>query len=231
MEIRHLEFAEGAARATGVAVIIDVFRAFTTACYLYHQGVREVLVTGDPRLAFAHREKDPQGTILVGERNEKKIEGFDMGNSPSEVLRHDLHGKVAVLTTSAGTRGIMQAVKATRILAAAFVNASATARFLRKIRPPAVSLVAMGYNAVTPADEDRLCARYIEDLLRNRKSDLARMERIIRQGTGRRFFDPSNMNSPEEDYYLAMETDRFPYVLEALPSATRGLLLLKKSEA
>ncbi len=227
MEIRLLEFVSGAAAATGTAVIIDVFRAFTTACYLYDQGASAVLVTGEVERAFAYRRSHP-GTLLAGERNEKMVEGFDFGNSPSVVAQADLRGKEVVLTTSAGTQGLVHARQAEQVLAASFVNAPATAAYLREKAPATVSLVAMGYNAVTPADEDRLCAAYIRDLLEGKTPDFDAMKEQIRQGTGRRFFDPDNVHSPEEDYHLSLQPGRFPYVLEAVPAGEEGLLLLKK---
>ncbi len=228
MEIRHLEYVTGAQEATGIAVIIDVFRAFTTACYLYHRGASAVLVTGEVVLAFARRSTHPD-TLLAGERNEKKVEGFDLGNSPSEVMQAEVRDREVVLTTSAGTQGLVNAAKAERVLAASFVNAPATAAYLKKAAPRTVSLVAMGYNAVTPADEDRLCAEYIHALLEGKKPDFSTMEEQIRRGTGQRFFDPDNVNSPEEDYHLSLMPGRFPYVLEAVPSGAEGLLLLEKT--
>jgi 2-phosphosulfolactate phosphatase len=227
MKIRHLEFTTGAEKATGIAVIIDVFRAFSTACYLYDRGAEKIFVTGDVERAFTFRDEHPRA-LLVGERNEKKVECFDHGNSPSSVRSNDLHGREVVLTTSAGTQGLVRARNADRVLAASFVNAPATAAFLEREDPPVVSLVAMGYNAVTPADEDRLCADYIHALLEHKKPDFTAMERQIRQGTGARFFDPDNLNSPEEDYPLCLMPGRFPYVLEALPAEENGLLFLKK---
>ena len=223
-----MAFTEGAVAATGIAVIIDVFRAFSTACYLYDQGAGKVLVTGDTETAFARRRDHP-GTLLVGERNERRVEGFDHGNSPSAVRQDKrIRGREVVLTTSAGTRGLVAARRADRVLAASFVNAPATAAFLKQEDPATVSLVAMGYNAVTPADEDRLCADYIHALLEEREPDFPAMKRQIRQGTGARFFDPDNLNSPEEDYHLCLQPGRFPYVLEAVPAERNGLLLLKK---
>jgi len=228
MEIRHLAFTEGAAEAAGIAVIIDVFRAFSTACYLYDRGAVRVLVTGDIGRAFAYRRDHP-GTLLVGERQEKKVEGFDHGNSPSAVRQDDrIRGSEVVLTTSAGTRGLVNARKADRVLAASFVNASATASLLLREKPAVVSLVAMGYNAVTPADEDILCAGYIHRLLEGRKPVFDAMEQQIRRGTGARFFAPGNLNSPEEDYHLCLMPGRFSFALEAVPTGAEGLLLLKK---
>ncbi len=225
MDIRHYEFVEGAGRAEGIAVIIDVFRAFSTACYLYGQGAGKILVTDSLKQSFEYKEENPN-TLLIGERNERKIEGFDYGNSPSAVIRKDFTGDTVILTTSAGTKGLVMASRATKVLAASFVNAQATAVYILKEKPAQVSLVAMGYNAVTPADEDRLCADYIHNLLLGRVPDMKPLKKQIRLGTGARFFDPGNLNSPAEDFELCLQPGKFPFALEAIHE--KDFLWLKK---
>ena len=42
MEIEVFHLIEGAKQADGLAVIIDVFRAFSMECYLYAMGAGEV---------------------------------------------------------------------------------------------------------------------------------------------------------------------------------------------
>ncbi|HHJ10543.1 MAG TPA: 2-phosphosulfolactate phosphatase [Bacteroidetes bacterium] len=227
MNIQHLEFTEGAENARGIAVIIDVFRAFSTSCYLYGQGVQNILVTDSVEDAYRYRTDHPD-TLLIGERNEQIINGFDYGNSPSAIIKKDFRNTTVILTTSAGTKGLVKASRADRVLAAGFVNAPATAAFISYQNPETVSLVAMGYNAVIPADEDRLCAEYISALLEGKKPDFQPMKEVIRNGTGARFFDPENRNSPEEDFSLCLQPGRFPYVLEAIP--WRNFIYLKKTE-
>jgi len=225
MHIHHFELVEGARHATGLTVVIDVFRAFSTVCYLYGQGAEKVLAAATPEDAFAFRKQDPR-VILAGERQEKKITGFDFGNSPSEVLKHDLTGRTVVLTTSAGTLGLVSAGNASGLLTGSLVNAGAIVQYIRQKNPETVSLVAMGYNAVIPADEDRMCARYIEAKLMKSQVRPDLMEQSIRNGTGSRFFDPENLNSPEEDYHLCLDIDRFPFVLVCEKS--NKYLFLKK---
>lgn len=226
MEVVHLEFVKGAEEARGLAVIIDVFRAFSTACYLYGQGADAVYAARTPEDAFLFREKHPDA-FLAGERREKKIEGFDFGNSPLEIVAHDLTGRTAVLTTSAGTLGLTSAVNASLRITGSFVNAGAIARYIKAQQPDVVSLVAMGYNARIPADEDRLCARYIESILNNNMLNMSDIEPVIRSGTGSRFFDPENTHSPREDYFLCLRENRFDFVLEAVRE-DQWLLLKKK---
>ena len=69
---------EGAKQATGLTVIIDVFRAFTVEAYLMNQGVKKVIPVGDMQIAYEYKERHPE-VILVGERHGKILPGFDYG--------------------------------------------------------------------------------------------------------------------------------------------------------
>ena len=85
MEIQILQLLEGARQARGLTVIIDVFRAFSTACYAVNKGVGPIYPVGNIEEAYALKEKNPEA-LLVGERNERPPEGFDFGNSPALLL-------------------------------------------------------------------------------------------------------------------------------------------------
>src|SRR5664280_1117329 len=153
MKIDILEFVEGAKKARGIAVIIDVFRAFSTACYAFDSGASRVIATGTADNAFILK-KQYNSVVLTGERDEKKIEGFDLGNSPTEIIKSNLEGKTVALTTTAGTNGLLNAVNAEMVITGSLVNAGAVARYIRSLNPSHVSLVAMGYRAKHSADED-----------------------------------------------------------------------------
>src|SRR5512138_2226008 len=99
MEIEILQLLEGAKQAKGLTVIIDVFRAFSTACYAFGNGIRRIYPVGDLDIAYQMKSEHPD-YILVGERFEQKPEGFDFGNSPSQLLEASLEGKTMVHTTS-----------------------------------------------------------------------------------------------------------------------------------
>ncbi len=103
--------------------------------------------------------------LLCGEREGRKQPGCDFGNSPLEIAKQDLTGRVLIHTTSAGTQGLENAKGADFLLAASLVNAKATAEYLRRRNPSQVSLVCMGLAARRPTDEDTLCAQYIRALL------------------------------------------------------------------
>ncbi len=220
MQIFLEEMLEGARRARGIAVIIDVFRAFSVECYLFAGGVRRVLATGGLESAYALKRQYPEA-LLVGERHGFPLPGFDCGNSPFRLSNLPLAGKTVVHTTSAGTQGLDAAAGADEILTGSLVNAKAIAAYLRSCRPHTVTLVSMGLEAQRSAAEDVLCARYIESLLRDRPFTAQYMkERIVelKSGSGQRFFNPHTQEAmPREDFQLCTDIDRFPFVIRALP--------------
>lgn len=215
MKIEILEFVEGAQKAKGMTVIIDVFRAFSVACYAFDAGAVKLIATGMIEDAFELKKKY-RNSILVGEREEKKIEGFDIGNSPTEILKYDLNGKVVIHTTTAGTNGLVNANNASTVLTGSLVNAGAIVKYIRSVNPEHVTLVAMGYRAEESADEDILCARLISARLNNSNENFEQRISDLKNGAGLRFFMPQNLEfSPPTDFFLCTMTDRFNFVIRA----------------
>lgn len=213
MEIQILELIEGARKAEGLTVIIDVFRAFSLECYLFDRGAKAIYPVGSIEEARALKEANPD-YVLIGERGGRKCEGFDFGNSPSQTEGADLTGKCVVHTTSAGTQGIVNAIHADEILTGSLVNAAAIASYIRKTRPEKVSLVAMGNGGVREAKEDVLCARYIKTLAEGKYFDIDEQIRLLREDGGEHFFDPENQEVfPEADFWMCTKHDIFPFVL------------------
>lgn len=222
MQIRLTELMEGAREAEGLTVIIDVFRAFSLECYMFRQGAEKIVAVGSREDAYALKERWPDA-LLIGERNEIPLPGFDYGNSPTLLQKTDLHGRTVIHTTSAGTQGIVNAVHADEILTGSLVNASAIADYIRKKKPEKVTLVAMGVNGKKRAEEDWLCAQYIKALAEGTEQELPMQERIdgLRQTTGSRFFEPERQKfGPEEDFYLCTKCNLFPFVIQAQAAET-----------
>jgi len=216
MIIQTFQLIEGARQAVGLTVIIDVFRAFSLECYLFDKGAEKIYPVGKVETAYALQQKN-KDLMLIGERNEKIIPGFDFGNSPAQILDEDFTGKKLVHTTSAGTQGIVNAIHATQIITGSFVNAHAIARYIRKEKPAYVSLVCMGYSADSETEEDTFCAEYIEDLLMNRKPDFNRIKKTIRETSGQRFFmKDKQLHAPKEDFDLCLQPGKFNFVLQAV---------------
>jgi len=214
-KVNILHLIEGAKQAEGLTVIIDVFRAISLECYLYDMGVKEIRPIGSIEDAFALHKELP-GSVLIGERNGKKCDGFDFGNSPSTVLPDAVKGKTILHTTSAGTQGIVNATKATEIITGSLVNAKAVAEYIKKKQPKVVSLVCMGNAGVRPAAEDELCAEYIRSLVEGVElPDFEKRVKDLQRQGGEHFFDENRQEIyPKEDFFMCIKYDKFPFVIK-----------------
>ena len=215
MKVEIVEFIDGALKAKGVAVIIDVFRAFSVSCYAFDAGAVRIIATSGVDNAFLLKKKY-SNSVLVGERNEKIISGFDFGNSPTEIIKSDLRNKTVIHTTTAGTQGLANAVNADLVLTGSFVNACAVVNYIKRINPVHVSLVAMGYRAKNSAEEDLLCAELIASSLSDKNYSFKERISELKNTSGMRFFKPENIEfSPPTDFFLCTMVDKFNFVLRA----------------
>lgn len=228
MNIQILHMVPGARAATGLTVIIDVFRAFTVETYLARANADKIIPVGDVQVALDYKAAHSETTILCGERNGIMIEGFDYGNSPSQLDGADLRGKTVIHTTSAGTQGIANAVNADEILGGSLVNAKAIAEYIRQKNPDTVSLVCMGLNAECQTEEDNLCAEYIKSLLEGKPiSDMDKQMDELRHTSGAKFFDPDRPEFPEPDFGLSIALNTCNFVLR-LKNSPDGLHYMER---
>ncbi len=188
MEINTYQFISGAKKAEGLTVIIDVFRAYTTAAYLFEQGAEDIYVVSKVKTAEKLRNK-LDNPVLIGERKGIKLNGFDYNNSPYFISQKNFDDCQVILSTSAGTKGIINADKADEIITGSFVNISAAAEYIKEKDPEKLSLVAMGNNGITEAEEDLLYAATLEQLLTDQKtlSQSVIRDKLL-ESAGSRFF-------------------------------------------
>jgi len=125
-------------------VVIDVLRLCTTVCHALENGAERVIpvesIESATRLAAS---LDRRVTLLCGEREGERIEGFHLGNSPREYLADLVAGKTLVITTSNGTRVMVDGEGAREIALASLVNVSAVAAWLDEREGP-ILLVCSG---------------------------------------------------------------------------------------
>jgi len=110
-------------------VVIDILRATSVMVYAMSQGAKEIIPVKSVGEAFQLVKTFPQNTTLLGgERESRRIEGFDLGNSPREYMAEKVRGKRLILTTTNGTRAFHSVSSASEILAGSFLNINATAQ-------------------------------------------------------------------------------------------------------
>jgi 2-phosphosulfolactate phosphatase len=216
---RVTNYLDGARGARGHVVIVDVFRAFTTAAFCIAAGAREIVLVSDHEQALRMKREDPK-LFLTGEIDGRPIPGFDAGNSPSAIDGLDLDGRRVVQRSSSGTQGVVAATRAETILLGSFVTASATCRYLRD-NATEITLVAMGDGGTEPNAEDPACVEYLASLLAGDPTDPRLLIATLPQWRNARWPDWF----PRRDAELACEVDRFDF---ALPVAREAGLLVAR---
>ncbi len=214
MEIRLGSLLQGAQEAEGVAIIIDVFRAFTTAPVAFDKGVEKIILVAEVEEAIALRHQG-KGQLCIGEVDGLRPEGFDYGNSPYELsLAEDLTGKTLIQSTRAGTVGVTAAAKAEAIFLGSFVTATATIKAVQALQPTLVSIAAMGLATTRRADEDEQCGLYLRNLLQGRRPDATAVQQLVRIGDeAQKYDDPAQSQYHPQDKDMALQIDRYPFAL------------------
>lgn len=225
--LADLQVYRGAAPDDAV-VVIDVLRSFTTAAYVLHAGARELLLAATPNEARDLASRCPAALMIGAIPGGFPIKGFDLGNSPAALCNASLKDRCVVLCTAGGVRGAIVARNAAVLFGGSLVCAAATARLLRRLNPPRVTLLVTGVYANRDGDEDIACAEYIMAHLRNQAPDPAPFERRVRESTfGRCFGDPSCAHLSRADMDLCAQADVFDF---AMPIVVReGVMMVEKT--
>lgn len=146
----------------GLAVVVDVLRASTTIIYALAAGCTSVLPIAEVEKARAVAGKMRAGKVILGgEREGKPITGFDLGNSPAEYTREVCQGAALVFSTTNGTRALLHAAEANRVLMAGFVNFSAVCEQLLKDSLP-IHILCAGTDGEITLEDTLLAGAFVE---------------------------------------------------------------------
>jgi 2-phosphosulfolactate phosphatase len=208
---------EGARSAEGLAVVIDVFRAFSCAPLFLHFGCSALILEADPERARAIKRENPS-FILVGEVDEVPIEGGDLTNSPTQILKKGkafFEGRTVIHRTTAGVVGVRAAWKAgAQVILGSFLMGSAIRDYVLEGGFPTLTLVAMGSRGLRKSAEDEACADYIEALLTGAPYDhIERLREIIFDEICLRFTRGGKEYLPPEDPIFCLQRDLFSFVI------------------
>lgn len=199
----------------GVVVVVDVLRAFTTAALALDRGATAIRCVATVGEALAERAAHP-GSLAMGEVSGRAVDGFDLSNSPSELLDADVEGRLIVHRTTSGTQGVVAAAPgATALYAASFVCAGATARAVAAHEPREVTFVITGVDT-RDGDEDRACADYVAALLQGRRPDPAPyLARVRSADAAAPFLPDDDPDYPASDLDHAAALDAVGFALRA----------------
>jgi 2-phosphosulfolactate phosphatase len=204
MIIRIVEGVEGARQATGVVVVIDVMRAFTTAAYAFAAGIHEIdlVATVEEALAIPG--------FRMGEVGGRLIPGFNHNNSPSQLRGRRLSGR-AVLRTGSGSRCVVEATQAAEVWLGSLVVASATTRALANRNE--VTFVASG--RPHEGEEDIACAELMAAWLRGISYPKESVVAAVAGSRAAARHRSSDTDFPLEDVGCAVAIDTFDFAMKA----------------
>ncbi|HKU13674.1 MAG TPA: 2-phosphosulfolactate phosphatase [Steroidobacteraceae bacterium] len=223
-ELQAVDFVAGARSARGIAVVIDVFRAFSLAPHAFARGARAIVPVAEVEEARELKRLHPDW-LLIGERHARPLPGFDSGNSPADLERFDLRDRTLIHTTHSGTQGLAAATGADEVITGSFVNAGAIVRYIRERMPAVVTLVRMGKQAQERCAEDDLCAQLLQQRLSGEAPSVADVPQRLRSAdSAAMFFDPACDWAPLRDFELCTQVDAFDFVLKLERGATPARL-------
>lgn len=156
-------------------IIVDIFRATTTICTILYNGAKSVIPIASVEKALEYKTN---GFLVGGERNAKKIDFADYGNSPFDYTPERVEEEDVVFTTTNGTQAINIASDSGTLLVGAFSNIDALAEQCVKIGNRIVVLCSGWKNKVNTEDTlfaGALAKNLHENYKINLESDSARM--------------------------------------------------------
>lgn len=213
MKINIIKSVNDAHLATWLAIVIDVFRAFSTQAYVFANGANKIIPVLTLEEAYQLKKDNPD-YVLMWERWWLKPEWFDYSNSPSEIIWVDFTWKTIIHTTSNGTKWMIQATNAEQIITGSFVNAKVIINYILKNNIQEISLISTSPEEDSE-NEDLLLAHYIKDTL----EDIATNEEEIIQkarSTPAHSFLLNEAWVPPSDIDLCLDYNKFNFIIKDL---------------
>jgi 2-phosphosulfolactate phosphatase len=165
----HVAFTPDEAAAAPTGIVIDVLRATSTIAQALEAGYERVLCVPEIEQARSLRHELPD-SLVGGERDAVRIDGFDVGASPREFLER--RAATLILSTTNGTRAIVAAAeRCEEVLLGSLLNLEAVAEAARG-RGEDVAILCAGYKGAFALD-DAYCAGRIVQLLDGERTDAA----------------------------------------------------------
>jgi 2-phosphosulfolactate phosphatase len=208
----HYMDLEDCHTAQGVVIVIDVLRAFSTAAYAFSRGAREILLVSTVEQALMLKSQSPHSKAM-GEVGGLPPEGFDFGNSPTDISKEDLSGITLIQRTGAGTQGAVRSLGAGTMLAASFVVAGGTVRHIVQLGADEVTFVVTG-RTHSGGDEDLACAEYLEALMRGDRPETGPfVRRVFESRDALQHLDPAQTGFPLSDLEYCTQVNKFDFAM------------------
>lgn len=208
--------------ATGIVLVIDVLRAFSTAAYAFSRGAKEIYLVSEVQEALDLKSKTKNAKAM-GEVSGLPPEGFDFGNSPTRILEHDLTGITLIQRTGAGTQGAVRCKNADVMLATSFVVAQATINYVLKLNPNEITFVITGGMG---NDEDVACAEFLEKQFTGQEVETGSFIKRVYDSRDALEHMPDHLQFPKADLDYCTRINYFDF---AMPITRKNDLLVMQA--
>jgi 2-phosphosulfolactate phosphatase len=165
----HVAFTPQEEAAAPLGIVVDVLRATSSIAQALSAGYRRVLCCAEIDEARRLRG-EIEGSLVGGERNAVRIDGFDVGASPREFL--EPRADTLILSTTNGTQAILSAAsRCDEVVLGSLLNLGAVAEHARRLGVD-TAIFCAGFKGAFALD-DAYCAGRIVVLLDGQRSDAA----------------------------------------------------------
>lgn len=141
-------------------VVVDILRATSCMTTAFAHDVESITPFARLDECLAMKQK---GYLTAGERDGKKVNGFDLGNSPFEYMDPLVKGKNIAFTTTNGTQAIARSIGAKEIVIGSFLNLSAVADYLAVVSTN-VLIVCSGWKGKVNLEDTVFAGALVERL-------------------------------------------------------------------
>ncbi|VBB43396.1 conserved hypothetical protein [uncultured Paludibacter sp.] len=145
-----------------IVIIADVFRATTSICTAFQNGLKSVKTVADIEEAKQWKEK---GHLVAAERNTQKVDFADLGNSPFDFTEEKIKGKELIFTTTNGTQAVEMAKNAEEILIGAFSNIDTLVNYCKNTDKN-IAILCSGWNNKFCIEDTLFAGALTEKLLK-----------------------------------------------------------------
>lgn len=152
-ELLHLYDIEGK-----VVVVVDVLRATSCMVTAIAHGVKEIIPVSKLDECI---ELVSKGCLGAAERDGKKAEGFEYGNSPFSYMCEEVVGETLAMTTTNGTLAINKSKGADEVIIGAFINKTAIIKYLID-QPKDVVILCAGWKGKVNLEDTLFAGAVVE---------------------------------------------------------------------
>jgi len=160
-----------------VGIVVDVLRATSTIAQALASGYERVLCCREIDEARELRGRVPD-SLVGGERNAVRIDGFDVGASPREF--RERRAQTLILSTTNGTSAILEAAaRCDTVLLGSLLNLDALVRDVQA-RGEDVAILCAGFKGAFALDDAYCAGRIVQELAAQRSDAAIAAELVAR---------------------------------------------------